>query len=59
MWCIPGRGCRVKEVMKVGSRVMKLAEEYRKRESYASLKGTRRGRGWCGEVRERSESGGR
>ena len=59
MWYIPGRRCRVKEVMKVGSGAMKLAGEYRERGSYENLVGSRRGRGWCCEVEESSGLWGR
>ena len=59
MWCAPGRSCGVKLVMNVGFRAIKSAGECRERGSYAHLVGSRRGRGWCGEVEERSESVGR
>jgi len=55
MSCKPGRGCRVELVMNVGFRAMKLAGEGRERGSYASLGATRRGRGSCRKVEERSE----
>jgi len=59
MWCLPGRGCRVKLVTKVGFGAMKLAGEGRERGSYASLLRTRRTRGWCGQVEESSGLEGR
>jgi len=37
MWCIPGRGCRVKLVMNVGFRVIKLAGEGRDRGNCESV----------------------
>jgi len=46
MWCIPGRGCRVELVMKVGFRAIKLAGVCRERGSSVSSVGIRRGRGW-------------
>jgi len=59
MWCIPGRGCRVKFVMNIGFWAKTLAGDGCYSGNYGGSLETRRAKGWCGEVEESSGLGGR